>query len=401
MKNKRKLSEINCVRTKSGCVTWDGPEITCLDICPGDELNDFLYALSQKICEAASGSDLSTLSLQCLIDKLGVTIPTERNILTLLQLSFDNECLLKDLIDDLNDKIANPNAPLNIDMKCLTVVDGFGTPLAITQIVLDQVLINEFCALKNRVSALELKDIDLQAQIDAIDVTPYILPTLTTCWAGTRNLSSQISTGFQNLCDYRDIVGTITDIQAAISAQPAGLNPTYAINPNWKLTPNSDAQTDINQWIVIDDLLKRIIAIEDCACKFTCKDVTVGFLTTFNDDKTVTLKFTNGAGTFIPDGFEDCGTLLTIRNDNNIKTNPITVIVSQEGISDDIDISMFEVGEYLTFSMEVNLCSEKFNCQKCVSKTVRNTAGCCLITNNDTEDITIIYKICGITAPTT
>lgn len=400
MKNKRQIPTSNCIKTASGCVLWTGPEIPCLDICPGDELNDLVYAIAQKVCTSLGDTNLSTLSLQCLVDKLNVVLPTERTILTLFQLAFDNNCKLADLIKNLEATIVNPNAPLDLNFKCLIIEGPGGSSIPVTQMLLNQVLITEFCLLKTRVSGLELKDIDLQAQINALTAIPtYVEPILTTCWAGTRTLSQQVIQGYASLCTYRDAVGTTTEISRAISSQPTGLNTVpYTINPNWQPIPNSLADADVNQWIVINSLLTRITTLEACACKVTCKDITVGFLTTFNSDRTVTLKFTSGAGSSIPVDFVNCGSNLTIKDDRGVVFGPINIPIAQNYQSVDIDISMFTPGEYLTFSLDAQLCSEAFNCSKCVTKVVRNTAGCCLITNNGASPVTIIYQICGLPA---
>lgn len=393
MKNKRDYSTSNCVKTRSGCVKWDGPEIPCLDICPGDELNDLVYAIAQKVCDALGETDFSTLSLQCLIDKLGVTLPTERTIITLFQLAFDNDCRLADLIQDLEDMIVDPNAPLDLDLKCLVIEGPGGSSIPVTQMLLNQVLITEFCLLKTRVAGLELKDIDLQAQIDALSaIPPYVEPTLTTCWAGTRTLSQQVVQGYAALCTYRDAVGTLPEISTAVAEQPAGLNVVpYTTNPNWQLIPQSMADAVVNQWIVIGNLLTRMATIEACACQITCKDIKIGFITTFNDNNTVTLSFTPGSGVNIPDGFEDCGSILTITNQNNITFSLSVPIVPGED-SEEIDLSMFESGDTLTFSYEAKICSETLSCEKCYSKVVKYINGCCTITNVSDAPITITYQ---------
>jgi hypothetical protein len=58
---------------------------------------------------------------------------------------------------------------------------------------------------------------------------------------------------------------------------------------------------------------------------------------------------------------------------------------------------MFESGDYLTFDLNSKLCKDDIQCDKCTSRVFRNTSGCCLITNEGTSAITIIYKTCGIT----
>ena len=92
MKNKRSLSKINCIRSSSSCITWEGPEIKCLDICTGDELEDLIYGLAQKVCSSLGESDFSTLSLQCLIDKLHVSLPLDRSLIN-LKISSGESCV--------------------------------------------------------------------------------------------------------------------------------------------------------------------------------------------------------------------------------------------------------------------------------------------------------------------
>lgn len=398
MKDKRRsLTSSNCVTTASSCIKWDGPEIPCLDICAGDELNDFLHALASKICAVTGINDFSTLSLQCLVDKLNVVIPTERTLINLLQLAFDNDCKLKDLIDALDARIPNLNGVLTLNLACLQVLDGFGNPIPVTQATLNQTLITSYCALKTSVLGLQGSIINLQTQINNINVTPYVEPVISTCLLPSLSLSQQIIQGFALICARNTAIGSIADMQKAVAGIGA-IQLNYIANPDWQLNANNLAKSDTNQWVVIHSLLTRISSLEDCACKFTCKDVTIGFTTTFNDDKTVTLKFTTGAGTSIPLGFTNCGSTVTIKNDKNVSTLAIPIVVAQEQDTINIDISMFEGGEYLTFNLDVQLCSAAFNCAKCVTKVVRNTSGCCLITNTGIENVTIIYKICGLPA---
>ena len=172
------------------------------------------------------------------------------------------------------------------------------------------------------------------------------------------------------------------------------MNVDFASNLNFVQAPTTLADSDNNQWILLCNMYGRLKALEKCACKLTCKDVIIGFSTEFTDDKKVILKFTSGAGTFIPVGFTDCGSVLIIKNATGTTTLPINIIITQEGETAEIDISMFNSGEYLTFNIDAKLCAEGISCSKCVSKVVRNTSGCCEITNNGTQDVTLIYKIC-------
>lgn len=393
MKDKRKQGNINCIETVTSCSIWDGPTMACLDICPGDELNDVIFAIATKICAAVGADDFSTLSLQCLVDKLNATIPTEKSLINILQLIIDNECKLADMIADLEELIVDPNAELPLDMKCLEVLDPFGNPIPVTQMSLNQTLITAICDIKDSITSLNATVIDLQTQIDLIDTTPYVEPEFNTCLTtGVKPLTSVVQEGFQAICDYEAMVGDIAQIQTAISAQCSGLNAELQTVPGWTITPLSAAQSLNNLWIAFCNLRNRVITIETTCCAPTCDKVKVGFITTFNDNQTVTLSFTPGAGTSIPAGYTDCGSSVTISNAAGVTAGPFPLVIEQGEDSDDLDISAFQPGETLTFSILAKLCSESLQCEKCYGKTVQYLTGCCSITNTSDSPITIAYS---------
>ena len=119
MKNINKWDD-NCITTYSKCVQWTGCDIPCLGISNGDYLDEVIFTIVNKLCILSEPLDLSTLNLQCLIDKLGASEPSDRSLVLILQLIIDNECKLKDLIDAINAIINQEDPPLVLDLKCLT-----------------------------------------------------------------------------------------------------------------------------------------------------------------------------------------------------------------------------------------------------------------------------------------
>ena len=393
------LSGIACTTVYPKCIIWNLPGIKCLGIQTGDTLDEITFAIAKKLCEISQPIDLSTVSAQCLVDKLGATIPLNKTIANYLQLIIDNECKLADLIVAIQNQLNSLNPSLTLNLRCLTPFDPSGNPLAYNVQSVLQILINEACAIRDAITGLNGAITAVNIRIDNLP-TPYTEPSIVnSClYIGSRPLNQAFTILASDYCTYKTNLGTISDIQTAISRQCSGLNTFFNSNANFIQSPDSLADTINNQWITICNLLSRMTALEACACKFTCNDIQIGFSATFNDDNTVTLNFTSGAGTFIPAGFIDCGSILTIKNDNGITTLPINVIVSQNGTSIDVDISMFEQGDYLTFDLNSKLCKGDIHCDKCTSRVVRNTSGCCLITNTGAASISITYKICGIPA---
>ena len=397
MQSKNKFTS-NCIKTYPRCIEWNLDDIPCLGIKRGDLLDEIVFAITRKICEIA-GDDLSTINVQCLINKLGAVEPLNKTVTTYLQLLIDNECKLADLITAINARIDGiVNVSLILDLKCLATFDSFGNQLPYNQQTVLQSLITETCLIRNQITGLTGAIANVNIRIDNLP-TPYVEPKLTSCLYTAQSTSLAVNILASDYCTYKLALGTVANIQTAIGRQCTGLSTQFANNINFIQSPASQAHTINNLWLTVCDLRTRLITLEGCACKITCKDILIGFTTTFNDDKTVSLKFTGGAGTLIPVGYTDCGSKLVIKNDAGVSTSPINIIISQEGQTIDIDISMFESGEYLTFSVEAAICGNGLTCNKCISRIVKNTSGCCLITNSGITSLTITYKTCGIITP--
>ena len=115
---KKNSKKYDCIKTNVTCVEWNLPPIPCLGIETGDMLDDVTFAIVDKLCNSIGSTDLSEIDLQCILDRLDLTEPSTRTIASLLQLAFDNDCRLYDLIQEVRDLITN-DTPLSLDLKCL------------------------------------------------------------------------------------------------------------------------------------------------------------------------------------------------------------------------------------------------------------------------------------------
>ena len=103
-------------------------------------------------------------------------------------------------------------------------------------------------------------------------------------------------------CTYKGILGTLANIQTAIGRQCAGLNTQFASDAKFIQSPTSQAHTINNLWLTVCDLRARLVTLEGCACKITCKDVLVGFSVTFNDVLPFNYKINSIDGKLIKQG---------------------------------------------------------------------------------------------------
>lgn len=403
MKKKNK-QEFDCVKSFPQCIQWNLGNIPSLSIVNGDYLDDIVYAVVNKLCELSDPLDVSSLSLQCLIDKLDNTEPTPKTIQTILQLVIDNECTLKDLIDNLQSQINDiSGSTLTLNLKCLAQYDVYGNPLPYDTKSVLQSLINELCILKTQVAYLSTVVVDLQNQIDAIDVTPYVLPTVTNCISTSKRLDLSLGEVATSLCNLRTATGTESQLQIAIGNQCSNFNTQFSTITGWNSSPSNLAQSYSNLELAFCNLLTRVIAIEQTCCAPSCDKIKIGFNHSYDyDTRELTLSFTSGAGTIIPSGFEDCGSEFTIKNCSGdvilVSVQPIAAdaelvfVLPQGSCIDDLTISIKT--KFCLFDIETVI----LTCRDCVSKDIKIQGECCVLTNTNEEDVVLIYEITAVSS---
>lgn len=378
----------------SGLITWSGDCIPCLGIKTGDNLNVVTAIIAAKVCELASPLDLSTLTLQGALDIFDRDEPGTRTIVNVLQLALDNEVGLKELIDNLQtqvDGIGTDN--LVLDLKCLKETDSFGNSLPYNQQSVLQDLLDNICSQQASITDLSGKYTTLKNTVDNLDIPSGDEVEITTCISGPKVVSQAVIDIANDYCEYKDDVGSSAQIQTAIARQTARFNTLMSGVAGWVVpsdpTNFSLAQSVNNLWLLMTNRDALLIALEDC-CGTTCDDIKVGFIANM-EDNTVILSFTLGAGTSIPSGFTDCGSVLTITDELGISTS-VSIVVLQGGETDAIDLSMFTQGSILDFNIDLKMCSDTMSCQKCINKNVKYlNSGCCVLSNNSSSSITISY----------
>lgn len=392
----------DCIPTPSSCVKWDGGDIEFLEICNGDDLNTVTWEIVNKI-KSLAGDDLSDFDIDSLLEICNQSAPFEVNLISILNLLKNNQICLKDYIDVLNDKIneLSGSSAVKVNLKCYADFDNLGNALSITREQLDQLVINELCDHKGRIENLEGTVINLQTQIDNIDINPVVdEPDIATCIDPTpKPTSSQTIITAQAFCDLEGAIGDPADVAAALAKTPTDLNAEFGLIPGWILVPSNMMENYGNLLLEVESLRQRLITIEDTCCAIDCSDVKIGFTATFNDDNdAIIIKFTAGAGTSIPAGFTDQGSVITFTDEaGNIEeftTSAPDLIANNATI--EIPISTLLTTGDVNINIESNMSNGTLTCSKCSNKTIKR-ASCrfCILTASET--VTFVYKLCPTT----
>lgn len=417
MKPKSIQQNDNCIATPSTCVLWNGGSIESLGICNGDMLPKVIWEIATKLEELA-GEDISQFDIEKLLDICGQKAPREITLISILELIRDNQVCLKDYIkavEDVVNSLSSSNT-VEVNLKCFAEFDSQGNGLGVTRATFDQLVIDKLCNHETRISDAEGKITLLNNTLSDMQLNPVVVePEFSTCVNPTvASTSVQAKANATEICAIRDDIGTTTDINSAIAQVPDvwGTPEFAALLAKYELTGfipgvsfDTLAPTHQNTFVTLALLQKQIAQILSTCCAPSCDKIKIGFTGTFDyENSLLTLNFTRSAGTFIPDGFVDCGTTITITDRNGISVNVYTdsdAGIEMDGSIEDIDIQGLATGQLLV-SFKTNFCLKDatgatiMNCQDCTGGTLNYINNkCCAITNTGTDPVTITIKTCS------
>ena len=273
------LDTKNCSPISSNCVIWDGPDISCINLCNGDSVSDVIHKLATELCTLLDQTNVSNYDLTC----LGVAAACPpKDFQALIALLIEKICELNNVpADTPTTESGCPDCIVSV-AECF--VEGTTTNMQLTDYV--QAIATKICQLLDSIA-------DLQTQIDLIsdrvtvleNATPpsLTLPTITTgClqnYIAGSPLTADIDVVVEALVNDPDVgycatiqtlwgaSGTAADlaavlnptcITAASNSVASGLtNPMSAEYPGptgWVTTPLTLAETIQNLWIAICDL---------------------------------------------------------------------------------------------------------------------------------------------------
>lgn len=393
----------NCIETPSSCITWNGGDIEYLGLCNGVSINNVTWEIITKLQELA-GTDLSSFDIYGLLNICNARAPLQVNLISILTLLRDNEVCLKGYIDTLTERISelSTSSNVNVNLKCYADFDNLGNSLSVTREQLDQLFVNVLCDHKVRIETLEGKTINLQQQIDALnaDTTVEELSFPTCIDPVVKPTSSQVISNSQAFCDFRDVSGTIAEMQVAL----AQVSPTFdadfssADPANWIPAINRNSQADFlnNLIIAFNNLQARVKQIENTCCKLSCDDIDLGFSVKFNEDLDgLIITFTPSSGTFIPAGFTDAGSTGYIQDaaGGQEAFNVDIVDLFTNGGELDVSIATLLSTDPLIVHIDAKITNGLLTCNKCLEKTV-NRPPCAYCVLTATGTVTVTYKVC-------
>jgi len=484
------------------CILWEGENLPCINVCKGDTLTTTVHELASLVCKQYDAvKSLKDLNLFCL-DKSCINCLEDKVIKDYIQMLLDNDCKIKQLIDQYQDDLDNTEDILKgLDLKCLLENYLINNPdenkceldFDINKVLAE--IIPFLCNLLTSYTDLSDRyDIIKEAFDEFVDqYNIYTEPEIVSCLTvGDPLILSQhvINRTDVEICNLQGDIGdmdaylegfcnTCTDEiyhvgpyqylfpcdEDIITQFCELLSITYngVVYTNLYNIPGVNIQTDdvlefqLNQIlndnalpgvfyvlngeiffsgavvtldITYDDcilssvtdsmvlldvdgpinlaqaidfqkklicsLKRRIEKIEETCCKIDCDDISIGFNQTYDDEtNTYTLDFIKAAGTDIPEGFTDCGSVITLI-DHNGKTLVLDIVIENNSTFE-VDVSALDNTKPISVGIKTCLTYlDNTTCRKCFGGVLNPVDKCgfcklCVTGDNTSGYATIIY----------
>ena len=264
-----KYSRSGCIPVSATCVTWDGPNISCINLCKGDTVDVVIYELAKILCDITENVlDVSTLDFECLL----VDVKCQpKTLLETLQLIISEICLPPEPVPPTPFPMPIADLP-----ECLWYMEDGDE---ITALPLDEYvyfLAQKICDILVSIANLTSLFNTLFNQVQLIQSfvdnggggggTPPVINITTQCLsASAPGQVLPIETAFFNmeqaLCSYLAILGTLTqwqDMFNNICIDSATVLPCgegiYGDIAGWVPNPITAAQSMNNLWLVVCQL---------------------------------------------------------------------------------------------------------------------------------------------------
>jgi hypothetical protein len=396
-----------CDSISSNCVIWQGPDISCINLCNGDTISDVTAKLAELVCDlitdgVAANPNLTGLDLSCL--NIPGTTPT--TLVPVLQ-EMVNAICIKNTSNTVNQETVKTNLPIMTLPACLVYNDSSGNP--VTELRLDNftlLIATKVCDILVAIVTINTTLSNYNTRITVLEncvlpcsgvvVEKKVVPTCIINVGVLTDVSVLLLALEVRFCALETAVGLPAAINAAISQGSCILSSTttlanpsvsYGSIPGWNNTPVNLAQSTQNVWAVLCDMYQAISSIQTNCCPTGCDRVTFGYNVTNVLSGTGTIsglnfnfQNTTGNGSVIPATFNDCAgsTVITIRDSNNVAVTSTVSVAALQNSAGGVNISLPGLNTYgpLTTSIAFCVTDGRDTCNDTIVKSIAGVIPC-------------------------
>lgn len=383
-------SDPGCNPVSSNCVIWQGPDISCINLCKGDSISEVVYKLATELCNILDTLNITAYDFECL--NLSGCGPS--NFQELIQVLINQICIANTNISSATSKAIGSSSSTTEESiaPCFYYTNPLGdTVTFMTVEEYAKAIGNRVCSIITQITTINSAIAGLNTRVSALEATPA--PTLTLPQVTPDCVLPSVPTDMDivldaledQFCQLRDVTGTPLELSSGIFAQCvtgsterlAGSG-TMSTLSGWKNTPTLVSDTLINLWLTICDVRSAVRNIQLNCCPSGCDGISLDISMNVISGNIVI--YINGT---IPAEFVACGggtTIFTVSdgiNSSNVAIDVIAYLNNPLGYSYTFPI-VLDPSANLTVSSTICLYNPNTGttCSNCVSYTYMNTASC-------------------------
>lgn len=403
-----------CTPTSSNCIIWQGPDLSCINLCNGDSISKVIYKLATELCalQNAAGIDLSELDWDCIVSNGGGEVAPDILVKDAIQLLITKSCANSEDIDALQAAaIYTITAPESI-ATCLNLIDSSDNVIPKSPEEFSLIIAGRLCQLIDSINDINTDLAAVRNDVEDLDASVDTYKTNTNLRLD--EIEETLSTVETTVGALSTALGTGAELSSVIDAECTGTGEGAVVFkltapevPLWTTTSDTVADTLTKMWAAVCDLRGAVKSIQDTCCRVTCDDIMIDFDVRLTDGRQTALLFF-GTKTVLPTGFTDCnpiGTKLTITDTSGAQYVTYvkiredifgvdTTLTLMEGYEIDLSVSALNPTLAYTFSMDACMTNGGTTCVKCVSVEVPVTESCgfCQITATGSGTAIIVYE---------
>jgi hypothetical protein len=272
----------NCDPISSNCVIWQGPDLTCVDVCQGDTISNVVAALCTQLTllETLIGSGNTEFNIAN-INQSELTGNTATNLEELIQLMIDNIIINQGggtgtgsgdhgKHFDCDDVFA---CAVTGQPPCFEELAGFNNGESLIRWI--SAVSQELCDLQTSGSTTQAVTTSLSTRVSSLETQPTgeQNPMLYSSGVVTKGQLTPIATVVQALdsqfITLRNTTGNPGNITLGINNQPADIGTpvsTEGYTKALRTSPNTAGDALYNIWLAVEDLRAATKDIQDNCC---------------------------------------------------------------------------------------------------------------------------------------
>lgn len=375
----------------SNTISWEGPNLPCINLCTGDMVSDVVYKVANELCKIKKELDLEDLDLKCIVDTCLSCPEPEKTLHTVLQLLINKVCSLEDIIENLQPGESDAEEKLITLASCfLPMKNSEGDPISklphsdYTRIIASKVcsILSDITSLESRLDITEQEIAVLTESINSLGSLPKISPVCVTPTNAPIPIDEVVELLEKQFCEIKSALGTGDKLLQGIGKQPDNLSTlprlsgsgTMSSIPGWVNQVENVSDSIPNLWLTINDIRGAVKTMQDNCCKVNCDSIKIDFDVKINDEGLPVLYFM--AKSKLPEGFVDCdpmGTKINISDDNGNEYYQYVKLSDAVKEFDGVEfasVGPVNINGKCTYTMNACLTNGSLTCQKCVNKDV-------------------------------